>query len=298
MLAEELPIGERASGQGRAGLAFAAASSLPLLAVSVLAERADRWRLVWLIGVLPALGLPWLWNHVRDTEAWRAAVLRGETRSARLGDVFRGAHRATTFRLLVAMVLVSGVDAASRAWLFYHPVRGLGLDPRQAAVALAIGGGAGMLGFRSGAWLSDRFGRRLAFSISAIAMAVGVAGYFGAESISGRGGFVRLTASLALLAHAGNAASVAFRSIVAEMMPTCLRGSIGGWLSTGAAFGWLAAMSAIAAFTPILGGIGPSVVAVVCVALPTACLVLMRLPETAGVELEVAASPSVARPSS
>ena len=92
-----------------------------------------------------------------------------------------------------------------------------------------------------------------------------------------------------------DAATVAFRSVATELMPTRMRGAIGGWLAVGTALGWLLSLSLVAWWTPILGGIGPAVAAFALLALPGACLALARVPETAGLELDVAAREELAR---
>jgi MFS family permease len=285
LLAEGLGPDDRAAGQGRAGTCFAVASALPLVAVFALADTVEPWRLVWLFGLAPLLGWPWLARRLDESERWQSVGRR--SRAARVTDVFRGEHRARAVRVLVAMVGVSGVEIATRTWIFYHPVRSLGVDPRTATVVLVIGGGLGLVGFRVGASLSDRLGRRRTFVIAAASSVVACFGYYGVSGWVQEGRVVWLCASLALLAASGNAVTVALRSIATELLPTRLRGAMGGWMAVGTAFGWLVAMGLVAVWSPILGGVGPAVVLLGCAWLPVACVALARLPETAGLELEV-----------
>ena len=97
-----------------------------------------------------------------------------------------------------------------------------------------------------------------------------------------------LAASLFGIAVGGNAALVAFRALTSELFPTRLRGTAGGLLAVGGAVGWLFAMLLTSALAVPLGGLAPAVALLVATALPTAAMLLLRLPETAGLDLDSA----------
>jgi len=279
VLAEELPPAEHARGQGRAGLALAIGSALPLLAAAALAGQEEGWRAVWAIGALPLLALPWLARRLPESGARRAA--RGAAGPDPAHRLLSRAHRARALHAFGAVLAIQGAEAAARAWLFYHPVRGLGLPPRHAGAVLLLGGGLGLAGFRLGGWLSDTRGRRPALLAGGALFAIGVAGFYGATPPPGSAGLAWLAVSLAALASGGNAALATFRAHAAELLPAPVRGTFGGLLAVGGAVGWSLAMLAVAALSELVGGVGHAVTCVVLVALPVAALLLRRLPETA-----------------
>jgi len=279
VLAEELPPAERARGQGRAGLALAIGSALPLLAATALAGREDGWRAVWAIGALPLVAIPWLARRLPESRVARGP--RQANGSEPAPRLLCRAHRARTLHAFGAVLAMQGAEAAARAWLFYHPVRGLGLAPRHAGAVLLLGGGLGLAGFRLGGWLSDTRGRRPALLAGGALFAIGVAGFYGATPPPGPAGLAWLAVSLAALAAGGNAALATFRAHAAELLPAPVRGTFGGLLAVGGAVGWSLAMLAVRALAEPVGGVGHAVTCVVLVALPAAALLLRRLPETA-----------------
>jgi predicted MFS family arabinose efflux permease len=232
---------------------------------------------VWALGALPLLALPWLRRALPESDGWPESRAPCHGAAPRLLD---GAHRARALRAFGAVLAIQGAEAAARAFLFYHPVRGLGLAPRQAGAVLLVGGALGLAGFRLGGWLADTRGRRTAFLAGGALFALGVAGFYGATPPPGRAGFVWLAVSLAALAGGGNAAIVTFRAHAAELLPPPVRGAFGGLLAVGGAVGWSLAMLAVAALADRVGGIGHAVTCVALLALPAAALLLGRLPET------------------
>jgi MFS family permease len=287
-LAETLPAEVRARGHGRAGLALAVGTALPLLASAAFAARPGGWRGVWALAVLPALALPWLVRRLPEDPPARGLGVAPRGGAASRAGVRPGLRallapelRGRALRALGAVVAISAAEAAARAWLFYHPVRSLGLGEASATALLLAGGTLGLAGFRLGGWLADTRGRRPALLAGAALFAVGVAGFYGATPPPGAAGLAWLGLSLVALAAGGNAAIATFRAHAAELLPIPVRGSFGGLLAVGAALGWSASMAAVAALARPVGGIGHAVTCVVLLALPAAALLLRRLPETA-----------------
>jgi hypothetical protein len=279
-LAETLPAEVRARGHGRAGLALAVGTALPLLASAAFAARPGGWRGVWALAVLPVLALPWLARRLpADAPARGLGVAPRGVRPG-LRALLAPELRGRALYALGAVVAISAAEAAARAWLFYHPVRSLGLGEASATALLLAGGTLGLAGFRLGGWLADTRGRRPALLAGAALFAVGVAGFYGATPPPGAPGLVWLGLSLVALAAGGNAAIATFRAHAAELLPLPVRGSFGGLLAVGAALGWSASMGAVAALARPVGGIGHAVTCVVLLALPAAALLLRRLPET------------------
>jgi AAHS family benzoate transporter-like MFS transporter len=287
-LAETLPRESRSRGHSRAGLALAGGTALPLVACAGLAGHPEGWRAVWALAALPILALPWLTRRLPQEPRPREAS-GGKRLTSSAGDgvapglraLLAPEHRGRALLALGAAVAISAAEAAARAWLFYHPVRSLGLSPRTATALLLLGGTLGLAGFRLGGWLADTWGRRPALLAGGSLFAIGVAGFYGATPPRSAAGLARLGVSLVALAAGGNAAIASFRAHAAELLPSAVRGSFGGLLAVGAALGWSVSMWAVAALAAPVGGIGHAVTCVVLVALPAAALLLRRLPETA-----------------
>jgi AAHS family benzoate transporter-like MFS transporter len=287
-LAETLPRERGARGHGRAGLALAVGTALPLVASAALAERPEGWRGVWALAALPILALPWLARRLPEDRRPSGAAASTRSGTAARSGVRSGlrallapARRARVLAALGAAISISAAEAAARAWLFYHPVRSLGLAPRSATALLLVGGGLGLAGFRLGGRLADTRGRRPALLAGGSLFALGVAGFYGATPPRGTSGLVWLGASLFALAAGGNAAIATFRAHAAELLPSSVRGRFAGLLAVGAALGWSLSMWAVAVLAAPVGGVGHAVTCVVLVSLPAAALLLRGLPETA-----------------
>jgi MFS family permease len=260
---------------------LAVGSALPLLATAALAERPEGWRAVWALAALPLLALPWLFRRLPETHRGAGAARAHGPPPHGLRALLRGAHRAAVLRALGAIVAIQGAEAASRAWLFYHPVTQLRIAPRSATLLLLGAGAVGLVGFPLGGWLADTRGRRPALLAGASLFALGIAGFYGATPPPGGAGLCWLFVSLAALAAGGNGALATFRAHAAELLPAPVRGTFAGLLAVGGALGWSLSMSAVAVLVEPVGGVGHAVACVVLAALPAAALLLRRLPETA-----------------
>lgn len=283
-LAETLASADRARAHGHAGLAYTAATALPLVLAALVATIPGSWRWVWLAAAAPAIVWPWVRRGLVESTAWQSARRRGETSDARISDLFRSAWRGRALRLLGAMVCVHASETAIRTWLFYHAVRELGMDPRHALWILLAGGAVSLAGFRAGSALADRLGRRIAFAAGTALATIGAYGYYGSAAPLGA---IGLAASFAALGLGGHIATVAFRSLATELFPTRLRGGLGGWLAVASGAGFVVAMLGASALAPALGTMGAAVLALVLVTMPAAALLVVGLPETVGLELDV-----------
>ncbi len=288
VICEEGEQARRARGQSRAGIAFAAATALPLLLMASLSGFEAGWRWVWAAAALPLLVAPLLHRRLEETRRWREAEGRGEPAQVRMRDVFEPRYRPRVLRALAAVVLVYAAEFATRTWIFYHPIRTLGLEPGVTTGVLVVCGGLGLLGFPLGGRCADRFGRRSTFAVGAAVFAISAIGYYGVSLHAGAWRLPVLAASLFGIAVGGNAALVAFRALTSELFPTRLRGTAGGLLAVGGAVGWLFAMLLTSALAVPLDGLAPAVALLVATALPTAAVLLLRLPETAGLDLDSA----------
>jgi len=291
-IAEHGGTAERARSHGQAGMAFTFAAAGPLVVTAVFADRPGVWRGVWAVAALAVLAWPWMRARLAETPLWA----RSGPSPRALGALFRPPYRRRALVASAAAVLVSATELAARTWLVYHPVRALGLAPSVVAALLIGAGGLGLVGFPLGGRLADRLGRRLTFAIAAMAGTGCVALFFWGSTHVDAGLLPLLFVAIFGIAITGNAAVVAFRAHVTELFPTRLRGTLGGLQAVSAAGGWLLAMGAVAGLTARLGGVGSAVTVFVVVSLPLAALLVLCLPETAGLDLEVA-SLEIAAPS-
>jgi DHA1 family inner membrane transport protein len=289
VVAEQLSPSERARGHGVAGIVFTCATAAPLLLAATLSALPQAWRWVWAAAAAPLVALPWLARHLSETEPWRVAAACGETGRVRIADVFAAPCRARALAVIVAVVCVSAVESATRTWLLYHQVRGLGESPALATAVLVLGGGVGLTGYAIGSRLADAWGRRAAFAAAASVFALAVLGYYAFAGTLTAGRLPVVALSMVGLSGAGGAALVAFRAAATELFPTALRGTLGGFLAVGSAAGWWLAMQTVSVLSGPLGGIGPAIAALAATALPIAAACLFLVPETSGAELDGAA---------
>lgn len=280
---------QRARGQGRAGTVFTVATALPLLLAGALGERPDAWRWLWALGAAPALAWPLFRRALPETRRWRDAEARGETARVRMRDVFAPRYRRRALAVLAAVGLLNGMEIVCRLWLFYHPVRTLGLAPSTAVMILLAGGAASLAGFPLGAALADRVGRRATFVAASAVFGVGAVGYYGLSVLEPVARPLELAFFFGLLAFGGNAGMVAFRTTATELFPTRLRGCLGGWMAVASALGWWLEVSAAGLLSGLTGALGPAVALLVLLVLPTLWALQSLLPETAGLRLEQAA---------
>ena len=279
VMVEELAPAQRARGLARAGAAFAAATALPLLFATLVANQAGAWRAVYALAALPALALPWAAARIPETSFWCAAAALGRTREARIREMVSRPHRTATLRLVAAATLVQGVEGATRTWLLYHAVRAQGLPPSRATALLVLAGGAGLVGFPLGARLADRLGRRVTFACGGALVVLSAGLYYASSFDSPTVQTLGSALGIFGLSLGGNAALTAYRALATELLPTELRASLSGLLSLGGAFGWCGAMLTVSALARPLGGIGPAVAALAAAALPLAALLLGGVPE-------------------
>src|SRR6185437_4068545 len=77
----------------------------------------QRPRVVFLVGVLPALLVLWIRREVPETEEWQAAKRRGTDASPGVVDLFRGEVRRTT----ILTILVCSVSLSAHwAFIFWY----------------------------------------------------------------------------------------------------------------------------------------------------------------------------------
>jgi MFS family permease len=183
------------------------------------------WRVLFAIGVLPAVAVFFIRRNVEEPRLWRER----EKSSARWADIFGPAliRRTVVATLVASSVLVAywGLVTWLPAFLA-SPVAegGAGLTVTRSAawlIAVQIGAFAGYVTF---GWIADRIGRRPAFTAFMIgATAVVPIFAFGARSA------VTLLAIGPLVGYFAHGYFSLFGAMLAELFPTAIRGSAQGF---------------------------------------------------------------------
>lgn len=287
VIAEELPLAQRAAGQGWAGIAGAVGGGLALVSVSLLSAAPGGWRRAWLVAAAPLLAWRWLRRTLPETRRWASAAARGEARSARMRELLAPPYRVRAIGLVGFVLLGSLAGVATGSWPYYHLVRTLGATPAHATLVLLAGGGVGLLGFRWGGHWSDRLGRRTTLFAGALGGNAGMIAFYLLPPTAASGPV--LTTLFAAASIAGNASLTALRSIATELFPTRLRGTVQGWGTGAAALAAVAANFATAALAERLGALSLAIALVGLAIVPALALFWRLVPETAGLELEAAA---------
>jgi 2-amino-4-hydroxy-6-hydroxymethyldihydropteridine diphosphokinase len=149
------------------------------------------------------------------------------------------------------------------------------------------------VGFYTGSRLSDRIGRRRTLAWGAVLSTVGFVAYYWVPVPPGPGAepFALLTMAplFAVGSAAGSASMVALRAAGTELFPTRLRSTINGWAAVMTAISGVPAHFATAALAGRMGGLVPAITLLSLLILPAVAVFLWLVPETKGLELEVAA---------
>ncbi len=287
VVAEELPLERRASGQGLVGIAAALGSGGAMAVTSAFASGETGWRGAWLLVVASVLLLPFLRRALPETTRWRDASDRGETAQARARELLSPPYGRRVLGLLLFVLCGGFSGTAVGMWPYYHLVTNLGRSPGVATVILFLGGALGLAGYRYGGVSSDRLGRRATLAGGALLSTSLMALFY--LTPPALASSILLGALFGLATVMGNASIVAVRSSSTELFPTRLRSTVNGWAAATGAFAAVVANFATAMLAGQLGGLVPAIAWLALMIIPACIAFVWLLPETAGLELEAAA---------
>jgi 2-amino-4-hydroxy-6-hydroxymethyldihydropteridine diphosphokinase len=297
VIAEEVPLEQRASGQGWAGVAGTVGSGIALGFTALATPRLGSWRWAWVPAVLGIGILPLARRALPETARWRDASARGETATVRMRDVFESRYRERAAGILAFVLLGNAAAIATGSWQFYHVVHALGLSPDWAFLMMAGGGTLGLVGFHAGSRLSDQIGRRRTLAWGAVLSTIAFVAYYWVPAPPPPRpqlfALLTLAGLFAVGSAAGSASMVALRAAGTELFPTRLRSTINGWGAVMAAVSGVAVHFATAALAQRLGGLVPAITLLAFLMLPAVAAFLWFVPETSGLELEAAALEAV-----
>jgi MFS family permease len=242
------------------------------------------WRVMFCLGVLPAFLIIFIRRSIKDPEVYvrtRSAIDAGQARASFL-DIFKPAILPRT---VLASLLFTGMQGGYYAISVWLPTF---LKNERHLTVLGTGGYQAMfivgafLGYLTGAYLSDRLGRRLAFIVFAVGAGVLVYGYTVLPLTDG----VMLLLGFPLGFFMSGIFSGA-GAFLAELFPTEIRGSGQGFCynfgrGIGATFPAVVGLLSDRLHMPLATAIG------LCAATAYALVVVMAvaLPETRGRDLQ------------
>ncbi len=289
LLAEELPVKQRARGQAAAALASAIGGLLGYLVIPALLAWNYSWRWLLAPSVAGVLLVAPVAAMLPAQSKWSSARSSGSAKRSHFYDIFHPIYRRRSIALLTCAALDTIAGTAVNGWLYFQAISILGLSPVAASTLVVTGTGVGMIGFPLGAWTSERFGR------VPTVVYMGGAAWFGAFAFyMGPPGFVRwpflwLTVAYCWFKVASDVMTVGANSAATELFPAALRTTMIGWQSiTAAAFSMLAQLL-IAALIGPLGGLASVIRYLALLGVPSALVFWLFIDETRGLTLEQAA---------
>jgi putative MFS transporter len=289
MLAEALPIEERARGQSFGGLAAALGGGLCLMVMPVLDHFGWSWRWLLVVSGSGLFALPLVSRVIPESARWERAAAAGTTQRAAFYDVFGPRHRARAVPFLIAYLVNTLAVNAVTSWGYFHAVSVVGLSAGAASIMMLTGGGVSLLGFPLGAWASERFGRVPTVVLACLALAAGALFFYWGPPAGLASPAIWLAVGFAWFSLAVNAATVGGNSAATELFPTALRGTMIGWFTLMAAIAAVGSQAAIAVLAERLGGLSVVVGYLALLAIPGGIIFGVFIEETRGVSLEVAA---------
>ncbi|MEY9941819.1 MFS transporter [Streptacidiphilus sp. MAP5-3] len=227
------------------------------------------WRILFLLGALPAVAIPFIHLHLPESPRWQ--LLNGRTAQAQalvermereagladgeglahpgITDVVQTeyeahaapGHRATALlrrpllgRFALSLLICVGGTASGYVMVVYAPTlyAGMGLSSHQALLATAALVVAGVVGALTVGRMADRIGRKKTFLVLSLGSVVGY-------SLLAMSPNASLSVCFGLLAAFFSTGMVPFsRLFTAEQFPSSIRGTAAGWVeSIGRLFG-------------------------------------------------------------
>jgi MFS family permease len=293
ILAEALPIADRAKGQGYALLAISSGTGGCIILAPVLAHFGLSWR--WLPAV-PAVGIvfvPLITRAIPESKRWQRAIASGVRESSRFYHVFARGWRRRSIPLITAVLIGEFAGAGLAAWPFYHATTEVGLSSTMTSVVMLGGGTLGVVGLAIGAWSCERYGRVRSYVVMGLATIIGGMAFYWGPPAHFRSPVLWLLGAQFCLSAAGRGMLVASNSTATELFPTALRGTIMGWLTLCTAISSIGAQAMIAVLAKPLGGLSNVVGWFTLLLIPTIVIWGLFIDETRGLTLEVAAGEAV-----
>jgi MFS family permease len=291
IVAEELPTEMRASGQARIALVTQVGAGSALVLVALLADVPGGWRWAWVVVALPAVLLPVFVRKFSETASFARSSVTAASERGRVSELFELQYRRRTIGVLGGSFLMIGSVSLLVTYLLYYPETALGLEVGSVTVLVIVGGAIGLLGFLLGAAVSDRIGRRPTVLIFGAGTALSMISYYHVPVDASPSPTLLLGALYSVGSVCIGATMVASRTAMTELFPTRLRGTIQGMNMLGQAIAFMAAQFAMSVLSAEFGFV-PAITALGCIGALGYPFFYLVVPETVGLDLDVAAMES------
>jgi MFS family permease len=289
LLAEELPIKRRASGQAAAAFASAVGGILPYPLIPVLIGRSFSWRWMLLPSVAGLALIVPISRMLPEPMLWARTSSTNVAPSTSFYDIFHRLYRRRAITLLVCAALDTMAGTAVNGWLYFEAVSIIGLFPARASMLVMIGMAVGMLGFPAGAWTSERFGRVPTVAYFGGAAWLGALAFYHGPPALFEHPTLWLLAAYCWFKMGSSIMTVGANSAATELLPAPLRTTMVGWqMITGAVFSILAQVL-IAALIGPMGGLTNVIKNFALLGIPSAIVFGLFIDETRGLSLDAAA---------
>jgi MFS family permease len=253
------------------------ASALVYIAVYWLLPEALAWRVLFGIGLLPAVFVFWIRRHIDESEIFhQQRAARAPVGISHLFSAFRGEHLWTTIKVSVMVAGAQGGGYAIGIWMptYLRTVRHLSATATGGFLLVQILGA--LFGFLLGTYLSDAIGRKQTFMWSAILSFVFILLYM----------FVPMSDTALLLAGLPLNVVLLMKfppmgPFMTELFPTAVRGNAQGFCyNSGRAIGSF--FPTMVGYVSESVGLGTTIALFSAVASGLMILMLLMLPETRG----------------
>lgn len=288
MLAEQLPIAQRARGQSWGGLAIGFGAGFSVLGMPALEAAGYSWR--WLLAVagLGILLLPLVYRIVPESIRWQRATANGATERGGFFRVFDPRHRKRAVPVLICALFGNVATTASNNWTFYHAEAVVGLSAAVASAIVATSGAVGMAGFPLAAWSCERFGRVPTVSAASVLLAMSSLTFYWGPPVGFLWPMAWLGVANLWFTVATSVAMVGNNAAITELFPTAIRNTMVGWFALVAAVGNVSGQALIALLALPLGGLSTVVGYLALLAVPSGLIFAFFVDETRGLSLEAA----------
>ncbi|MEZ5176219.1 MAG: MFS transporter [Acidimicrobiia bacterium] len=271
LIAEEVPAGSRAMALGFYGLSGSMGVGFGLLLLPIAEGTDNAWRILFGLASLGLLAFPLLNRFLPESRAFTPAPPFPFVKALGMG------LNKHFWPLAGVAFFVAAFSSPAFDFVLERLINDLAWDASAARFLLILFSGVGTVGLLVGGRLADRVGRR---QTSSLALAIGLVGGVGFYTLDS-GWFLAAAIFLATLGATMLAPSIAAQR--AELFPTRLRATAGGWLTN------IGIIGSIAGF--LFGGFMidryglTTTVAVLGAGLVISILLILRLPETRGMDL-------------
>ncbi len=271
-----------------------ALSLIVWLTISSIWDPVDGWRILFILGALPALLVVWLIKKVKEPQVWLDMVaekrlLKNDHLQGNFSPKSDNSLRFTFFQLfapdlikrtLLGLLLATGAQFGYYSIFTFLPtylrqVRNLSVVGSGPYLGLVIFGG--IVGYWASGYLNDRWGRRKNFAFFSICSALMIIFY--TRFVVSNEMLIILCIPLGFFS---SGILSGFGPYLAELFPTRVRATAQGLIYNGGRAGAAFAPAIIGYLVPVVGDLGISISLVGPIAYLCCVVAVLFLPETKG----------------